>query len=158
MIIRKFLAAIIPVFILFTAACSLLNKEKKSETPQIMPKTIEFRYIKTKVDSVYQAYLGPDWSNNAFKYLSIDGNRYSYGVIMSYVNDINNNSIFFLNSDGGLVVGLEKQFDIEIAFYPPDKNGHETFKPFKILIVSKDNKIEKREYITNRTNKYKISK
>lgn len=156
--IRKFLAAIISVFFLIAAGCSLLDKLNKDQTPQKKPKPSEFTYIKTKVDSLYQAYLGPDWSNNAFKYLSIDGNRYSYGVIMIYVNDINNNSIFSLNRDGGLVVALEKQFDMEVAFYPPDKTGHETFKPFKILIVSKDGKIVKKEYVTVRMKRYKISR
>ncbi len=156
--IRKFSTAIIPVFFLIAVGCSLFGKANKAQIPQKTPKPSEFTYIKTKVDSLYQAYLGPDWSNNAFKYLSIDGNRYSYGIIMSYVNDINNSSIFFLNRDGGLVVALEKQFDMEVAFYPPDKTGHETFKPFKILIVSKDGKIVKKEYVTVRMKRYKMSR
>ena len=79
--IRKFLATIIPVFILIVAGCSLVGKLNKAQTPQKMPKPSEFTYIKTKVDSAYQAYLGPDWSNNAFKYLSIDGNRYSMALL-----------------------------------------------------------------------------
>lgn len=156
--IRKFSTAIIPVFFLIAVGCSLFGKANKAQIPQKTPKPSEFTYIKTKVDSLYQAYLGPDWSNNAFKYLSIDGNRYSYGIIMSYVNDINNSSIFSLNRDGGLVVALEKQFDMEVAFYPPDKTGHETFKPFKILIVSKDGKIVKKEYVTVRMKRYKMSR
>ncbi|MDD5724210.1 MAG: hypothetical protein PHY29_10810 [Syntrophales bacterium] len=53
---------------------------------------------------------------------------------------------------------LNKHFDIEIAFYPPDEKGHEEFKPFEVIVITRDNEIAQSEEITSRTKKIKITR
>jgi len=133
-------------------------KTLEAAKPEKAPEAKLYAYKKTNVSSFHQAYFSPEWNNNAFKYLSVDGQRFSMGVINSYLNDPNNNSIFTLNSDGGLIVSLSEHFEMRIAFYPPNKPGHETFHPFKVIIVNTKNTVVDRENISGRMKKYKITK
>jgi len=146
--------------------------QKKPEVPALPPaapkkpappaekKVISpgYTYCKSPRNSFYQAYLSPEWNNNAFKYISIDGLRYSLGIIINYVNDPKNDTIFFLRDDKGLGVELNKHFELEIAFYPPDKKDHEEFKPFKVIIINRDDEVAQSEEINSRMKKYRISK
>ncbi|MBN2398090.1 MAG: hypothetical protein JXI32_06890, partial [Deltaproteobacteria bacterium] len=100
-----------------------------------------YTYCKSPRNSFYQAYLSPEWNNTSFKYIAIDGLRYSRGIILNHVNNPNNDSIFFLKEGGGLGVELNKHFDIEIAFYPPDKQSNDLFKPFKIIVINRDDEV-----------------
>jgi len=133
---------------------------RKEPPPPIQQKTITpgYTYCKSPRNSFYQAYLSPEWNNSAFKFISIDGLRYSRGIILNYVNDPNNDTIFFLKEGGGLGVELSKHFDIEIAFYPPDEKNHEEFKPFKVIVINKDDEITQSEEITGRMKKFKITR
>jgi len=74
------------------------------------------------------------------------------------VNDPKNDSIFFLREDKGLGVELNEHFELEIAFYPPDKKDHEEFKPFKVIIINRDDEVAQSEEINSRMKKYRISK
>ena len=129
------------------------------DTVEIAPgDAAEVAYRDIRKGYIYQAYLSSGWNNNAFKYLSMDGLRYSHSIIINYVTDPNNDSIFFLNEDGSLGIALERNFEIEITFYPPDQPGHETFNPFKIVIVNQENEAVHRVDVTKRMKKYKIAR
>ena len=117
-----------------------------------------YTYCKSPRNSFYQAYLSPEWNHNAFKFISINGLRYSRRIILNYVNDPKNDTIFFLKEDKGLGVELNEHFDIEIAFYPPDKKDHEEFKPFKVIVINRDDEVKQSEEIISRMKKYRISR
>jgi len=137
-------------------------KKPSSTTPveTVKKKTVSPGYTccKTPRDSFYQAYLSPEWNNSSFKYVSIDGLRYSRGIILNHVNDPNNDSIFFKKEGGGLCVELKEHFDLEIAFYSPDEKGHEVFKPFQVIVVNRKNEVAESQEITSRMKKYTISR
>lgn len=137
------------------------KKSPSTETPApVKKKTVSPGYTccKTPRDSFYQAYLSPEWNNSSFKYVSIDGLRYSRGIILNHVNDPNNDSIFFKKEGGGLCVELKEHFDLEIAFYSPDEKGHEVFKPFQVIVVNRKNEVAESQEITSRMKKYTISR
>jgi hypothetical protein len=116
-----------------------------------------YAYREIGVSSFHQAYFSPAWNNNAFKYLSIDGLRYSQSIIMNQAVDPEA-SIFFLAEDGSLGIPLEEAFEMEVTFYPPNEPGHETFDPFDIVVVNRKNEVVCREHVAKRMQKYKIAR
>jgi hypothetical protein len=135
-------------------------QQKKDPPPSIQKKTKSpgYTYWKNPRNSFCQAYLSQEWNNNAFKFISIDGLRYSHGMIINYVNDPKNDSMFFLKKDEGLGVELNEHFDIEIAFYPPNKKDHEEFKPFKVIVIRKDNVIIQSKTIISRMKRFRMTR
>lgn len=132
---------------------------KKPPSP-IQKKAISpgYTYCKSPRNSFYQAYLSEEWNNSAFKFISIDGLRYSRGFILNYVYDPNNDTVFFLKEGVGLGVELNKHFDLEIAFYPPDKKDHQEFKPFKVIVINRDDEVTQSEEITSRMKNFRITR
>lgn len=133
-----------------------LKKSPPSAPAQVM--SPGYTYCKSPRNSFYQAYLSPEWNNTSFKYIAIDGLRYSRGIILNHVNSQNNDSIFFLKEGGGLGVELNKHFEIEIAFYPPSEQDHDLFKPFKVIVINRDDEVTLSEEITSRMKKYRITR
>ncbi|MBN2705615.1 MAG: hypothetical protein JXR89_04150 [Deltaproteobacteria bacterium] len=121
-------------------------------------KPLTFAFCKKQSKSFYQAYLTSAWDSSAFKYISIDGLRYSRGIIMSHVDGANSDTIFFLKKSGELGVELNEHFDLEIDFYPPSADKHEEFKPFKVVVVNRDNKIIDSGEVVGRMKKFRLNR
>ncbi|MCP4752339.1 MAG: hypothetical protein GY866_15710 [Proteobacteria bacterium] len=131
--------------------------KKATNTIKKLPKAV-VKAIPISIKSYHQAQLGAGWQNPAFKYLSIDGFRYTYAVILNYLSEPDDDSIFGMSKAGKLLVALERKFEMEIAFYPPNTEGHKRFKEFDVIITGRKNKILHQEKILNRMRVYTISK
>ncbi|MBN2707142.1 MAG: hypothetical protein JXR89_11965 [Deltaproteobacteria bacterium] len=121
-------------------------------------KPVKFTFCKKQSKSFYQAYLTREWDSSAFKYLSIDGLRYSRGIIINHVNAPNNDSIFFMGKNGDLGIELHEHFDLEIAFYPPTESNHEDFKPFRVIVIDRDSEIVESGNVSGRMKKYRLNR
>ena len=126
-----------------------------SPPPEAPPLSV-YAYRETAHGSFHQAYLTPSWNSHNLQFLAIDGNRYPYSIILSYVSDQSNESLLSLTEDGSLLIALDEHFELEIAVYPPDAPGHEIYDPFDIVIVNRESRIVHRESIAKRTKRYKI--
>jgi hypothetical protein len=154
-----FCLVLLGILCITPTGCHLTLKKEKADLPQITAKKGKrFIFIPSCKNAFYQAQLSKGWNNRALKYISIDGNRYSSTIIMSYVTEPDNSSIFNLMADGTLVIAMGKQFDMEIAFYPPTKHGHKEFKQFQLVIIDRKNKVLYQQPIKNRMKKYKFLK
>jgi len=117
-----------------------------------------YAYREVVGGSFHQGYFSPAWNNNAFKYLSIDGLRYSQSIIVNQAVNPGDDAIFFLTEDGSLGISLEETFEMEVTFYPPNESGHETFEPFDIVVVNRESEAVCREHVAKRMQKYKVAK
>lgn len=136
-------------------AAAVAAKVKLDKT---LPENVKNATAELKILSPHEANLSATWDNNAFKYLSIDGDRYTYEVIQDYIEDPGSDSLIRLDSKGELHVALGESFELEIAFYPPNTAGHETFEPFQLTILNQKNKIVHKEKINNRIQVYTLSR
>lgn len=135
---------------------SSIPKAVTPPTPAVVVPAIPVEE-KIEISTQYQARLKPGWEANGLKYVSIDGLRYSREEIMAYSRS-GGSSPFSLHENGVLLVNLNKSFKLELAFYPPNTAGHETFQEFKLHVFNKKGKIVHKEYVNKRLQVYSIEK
>lgn len=130
----------------------------KSILPVSNPAIDEPVLTKFEIMTPYQARLEPGWESNALKYISINGLQYSLGEILNFVEDGDSSTPFYLDQSGILLISLEKSFVLEVAFFPPNTNGHEHFLEFNFSVYEKGGKEVHQEFIYKRLKIYTFSK
>ncbi len=110
---------------------------------------------KVSVAPTYQVRLTSGWNRNGFRFLSLNGSRYSRKILLKQAKA--EDSRFSLDGDGSLVIRLMNHFEIELAFYPPTEQGHEQFEPFFLDVYNSKQKIISHQKITSRMKVYRAS-
>ncbi|HDS16466.1 MAG TPA: hypothetical protein ENN66_07660 [Proteobacteria bacterium] len=77
---------------------------------------------------------------------------------MNHVNSANPDPIFFLKKSGESGVELNEHFGLEIAFYPPSEDNLGEFKPFKVVVVNRDNKIVDSGEVVSRMKRFRLNR
>ncbi|MCP4754798.1 MAG: hypothetical protein GY866_28310 [Proteobacteria bacterium] len=98
--------------------------------------------------------LSPDWDNSAFKFLSVDGTRYTYTDIKEEVQL--GDSLFRLNEKGQLFIGLGKKYEVEFGFYDIGTSDHDQFKAFDATVIDREFEVVETKNISNRINVYTL--
>jgi len=110
---------------------------------------------KKTVSTIYQVRLSPEWNSNGFRFLSLNGSRYSRKIVLKQAKS--GGSQFLLKKDGALIINLMNDFDIELAFYPPTNKGHEQFKPFTLEVYNDKRKVISQQNVSSRMKVYRIN-
>ncbi len=128
------------------------SKDKKAKRPVKKVKSPS-KSAKTSISSTYQVRLTPGWNKNGFRFLSLNGSRYSRKILLKQAKA--EDSRFSLNKDGSLIIRLMNNFEIELAFYPPTSEGHEDFSPFFLDVYDSKMKIVSHQKIISRMKVYR---
>ncbi len=110
---------------------------------------------KVSVATTFQVRLTSGWNRNGFRFLSLNGSRYSRKILLKQARSEDNQ--FSLGKDGSLVIRLMNGFEIELAFYPPTEQGHEEFEPFSLDVYNCKQKIISHQKIVSRMKVYRAS-
>lgn len=127
---------------------------KKTSKPE-KKATQTSKPAKEAITATYQVRLTSGWNKNGFRFLSLNGSRYSRRILLKQAKS--EDSKFSLAKDGSLIIRLRKGFDIELAFYPPTAEGHEEFEPFFLDVYNRKQKIISHQKITSRMKVYRAS-